>query len=92
MVICLPSRVGFLSTVPNSDTASSNRAIKFLQDGNKVRVCLRFRGREIAHQELGKEMLAKFEEAVSEFGTVDKKPTLDGKQMTMFVSPVKPAK
>ena len=37
-------------------------------------------------------MLAKFEEAVSEFGTVDKKPTLDGKQMTMFVSPVKQAK
>jgi len=67
----------------------ANRAIKFLQDGNKVRVCLRFRGREIAHQELGKEMLAKFEEAVSEFGTVDKKPTLDGKQMTMFIAPVK---
>lgn len=67
----------------------ANRAIKFLQDGNKVRVCLRFRGREIAHQELGKEMLAKFEEAVAEVGAVDKKPTLEGRQMIMFVNPVK---
>ena len=67
----------------------ANRACKFLQDGNKVRVCLRFKGREIAHQDLGREMLAKFEEAVSEFGTVDKKPVLDGRQLTMFIAPVK---
>ena len=69
----------------------ANRAIKFLQDGNKVRVSLRFKGREIAHQELGREMLARFEEAVSEFGTVDKKPALDGRQLTMFIAPVKTA-
>lgn len=67
------------------------RAIKFLQDGNKVRVSLRFRGREIAHQELGRDMLVKFEEAVSEYGTVDKKPVLDGKQITMFIVPLKNA-
>lgn len=67
----------------------ANRAIKFLQEGNKVRVSLRFKGREIAHQELGREMLARFEEAVSEFGTVDKKPALDGRQLTMFIAPVK---
>ena len=67
----------------------ANRAIKFLQDGNKVRVSLRFKGREIAHQELGREMLERFQEAVSEFGTVDKKPVLDGKQLTMFIAPVK---
>ena len=67
----------------------ANRAIKFLQDGNKVRVSLRFKGREIAHQELGREMLAKFEEAVSEFGTVDKKAVLDGRQLTMFIAPIK---
>lgn len=66
-----------------------NRAIKFLQKGNKVRVCLRFKGREITHQELGKEMLAKFAEAVSEVGTVDKKPILEGKQLTMFIAPMK---
>ena len=69
----------------------ANRAIKFLQEGNKVRVSLRFKGREIAHQELGREMLARFEEAVSEFGTVDKKPALDGRQLTMFITPAKAA-
>lgn len=67
----------------------ANRARKFLQDGNKVRVCLRFKGREMAHQEFGREVLAKFEEAVAEFGTVDKKPALDGRQMTMFIVPIK---
>lgn len=67
----------------------ANRAIKFLQSGNKVRVCLKFKGREIAHQELGREMLLKFEEAVSEYGAVDKKPVLDGRQLTMFIAPVK---
>ena len=68
----------------------ANRAIKFLQDGNKVRVCLRFKGREIAHQEIGREVLEKFASYVSEYGTVDKKPVLDGRQLTMFVAPVKP--
>ncbi len=66
-----------------------NRAIKFLQDGNKVRVSLKFRGREIAHQELGREKLDSFEAAVSEYGTVEKKPVLDGKQLFMFIVPVK---
>lgn len=68
-----------------------SRAIKFLQDGNKVRVSLRFKGREIAHQELGRDMLVKFEEAVSEYGAVDKKPALDGKQLIMFIVPLKNA-
>ncbi len=67
----------------------ANRAIKFLQEGNKVRVCLRFKGREIAHQELGREMLEKFAEACAEFGTVDKKPVLEGRQLTMFMAPQK---
>lgn len=66
-----------------------NRAIKFLQDGNKVRVSLKFRGREIAHQELGREKLDNFEAAVSEYGTVEKRPVLDGKQLFMFIVPVK---
>ena len=66
-----------------------NRAIKFLQDGNKVRVSLKFRGREIAHQELGREKLDNLEAAVSEYGTVEKRPVLDGKQLFMFIVPVK---
>lgn len=67
----------------------TGRAKKFLSDGNKVRVCLRFKGREIAHQELGREMLGKFAEACAEFGTVDKNPVLEGRQFTMFLAPVK---
>ena len=67
----------------------ANRAKKFLSDGNKVKVCLRFKGREIAHQELGREMLGRFAEACSEFGSVDKKPTLEGRQLTMFIAPMK---
>ena len=68
----------------------ANRAIKFLQAGNKVRVCLRFRGREIAHPEIGKEMLERFAEFVSEYGSVDKKPVLEGRQLTCFIVPLKP--
>lgn len=64
-------------------------AVRFLGDGNKVKVVLRFRGREMSHQERGKEVLQQFREAVKEYGTVDKMPVLDGRLMTMIVSPVK---
>ncbi len=67
----------------------ANRAKKFLSEGNKVRVCLRFKGREIAHQELGRDMLGRFAEACAELGSVDKKPTLEGRQLTMFIAPLK---
>ena len=65
------------------------RAIKFLKEGNKVRVCLRFKGREMAHQDLGREVIAQFREACEEYSTMDKKPTLEGRQMTMFLMPIK---
>lgn len=67
----------------------ANRAKKFLSDGNKVRVCLRFKGREIAHQELGREMLERFAAACSEFGSIDKKASLEGRVLTMFITPIK---
>lgn len=66
-----------------------NRAIRFLQDGNKVRVCLKFRGREMAHQSLGQEILERFAAACAEVGTVDKKPALEGRQAIMFIAPQK---
>ena len=64
-------------------------AMRFLGEGNKVKVVLRFRGREMSHQEIGKEILERFREAVSEEGTVDKTPNLEGKLMTMIVNPIK---
>lgn len=76
--------------VHDFETKARN-AVRFLAAGNKVRVVVRFKGREMAHQELGRDVLARFESAVSEVGTVDKKPVLDGRNMTMIVVPVKTA-
>lgn len=66
-----------------------NQAKRFLSDGDKVRAVVRFKGREMAHQEIGREMLERFEAALAECGSVDKKPSLDGRIMSMVVSPVK---
>ena len=62
-------------------------AIKFLTAGDKVKVSVRFRGRELHHSSLGEAILQKFADAVSEVGTVDKMPKLEGRNMTMFVLP-----
>lgn len=67
----------------------ARNAIRFLTAGNKVRVVVRFKGREMAHQELGRDVMTRFEEAVSSAGVVDKRPVLDGRLMTMVVVPVK---
>ena len=69
----------------------ANRAISFLKRGDKVKVIVRFKGREMSHLEIGREMLERFEAYCSEFGVVDKKPNLEGRFMTMFMSPVKAA-
>ncbi len=69
-----------------------NHARRFLTSGNKVKVVLRFKGREMSHQDLGREMLARFEEACKDLGTVDKKPSLEGRFMSMMVNPLKPTK
>ena len=67
-------------------------AVRFLTDGNKVRVVLRFKGREMSHVAMGSEIMTKFEDACAEYGTADKKPVLDGRLMSMVLAPVKPAK
>ncbi|MFY9380634.1 MAG: translation initiation factor IF-3 [Eubacteriales bacterium] len=65
----------------------ARRAIGFLSDGNKVRVVLRFRGREMVHQQIGRDLLLRFEEYCREYGTADKSPVLEGRQLVMFISP-----
>jgi translation initiation factor IF-3 len=60
---------------------------KFLKDGDRVKVTVRFRGREMAHTEIGEELLNSFAEQCAEIATVDKKPKLDGRHMSMFMSP-----
>ena len=68
-------------------------AHRFIGDGNKVRVVVKFRGREMSHLDIGRDLLARFEEAVSDAGTVEKRPSLEGRFMSMIISPIKqPAK
>ena len=67
----------------------ARNAVRFLSAGNKVRVVVRFKGREMAHQELGRDVLTRFEEAVAPHGVVEKRPVLDGRLMTMIVVPAK---
>lgn len=74
--------------VHDFETKARN-AVRFLSAGNKVRVVVRFKGREMAHQELGQEVLARFMQAVSEVGASDKKPTLDGRFLSVVLAPVK---
>ena len=61
--------------------------ITFLKAGNKVKITLRFKGREASYAELGEKVLLKFKEALDEFGTVEKAPKLEGRNMTMLVVP-----
>ena len=66
-----------------------NQAKKFLGEGNKVKAVIRFKGREMAHTDLGKEVILKFQEALSGYGVAEKKPQLDGRYMSIVISPVK---
>ena len=67
----------------------ANQVIKYLQKGNKIKVTVRFRGREMAHTELGEEVLNRFSEAVKEYGEVEKKPTMESRSMFMMLSSIK---
>lgn len=67
----------------------SKNASKFLKDGDKVKVSIRFRGREMRYTDNGREVLRKFADMVSEAGTVEKEPKLEGKSMSMILVPKK---
>ncbi|MBQ4145830.1 MAG: translation initiation factor IF-3 [Clostridia bacterium] len=66
-----------------------NQAIKFLKSGDKVKVSVRFRGREITHSALGKDILTRFRDEAQEFGSADKDIKLEGRSMAMTLSPKK---
>ncbi|MBQ8371883.1 MAG: translation initiation factor IF-3 [Clostridia bacterium] len=66
-----------------------NQARKFLGEGNKVKAVVRFRGREMAHTDLGREVIMKFMESLAGVGASEKKPQLDGRYMSVILSPVK---
>nr|WP_275663886.1 translation initiation factor IF-3 [Ignatzschineria cameli] len=65
--------------------------IRFLKDGDKGKVTLRFRGREMAHQDLGMDLLLRVEQDLKEYGVVEQRPKMEGRQMTMVIAPIKTA-
>ena len=67
-------------------------AMKFLQDGDKVKVSLRFRGRERDYTQLGFDAMAKFADMVSEYGVIEKPAKMEGRRMNMFLAPKKDKK
>ena len=78
---------------PNIDThdydVKMKSVTKFLGEGDKVKVTLRFRGREMAHQDLGRELLEKVADDIDELGKVESMPKMEGRQMTMVIAPAK---
>ena len=76
---------------PSIDTNDLNTKIKsaqkFLTDGNRVKVSVRFRGREMAHTNIGEKLLMDFAEACAEVATMEKNPKLEGRFMAMFLTP-----
>ena len=63
--------------------------VRFLEHGDKAKVTLRFRGREMAHQEIGAELLARVREDLDEIGVVEQMPQMEGRQMIMVIAPRK---
>jgi translation initiation factor IF-3 len=76
---------------PGTDThdydVKMRNVVKFLTEGDKVKITLRFRGREMAHQQLGAELLKRVAEDVAEIGKIDNMPKMEGRQMVMMISP-----
>ncbi|MEC9199878.1 MAG: translation initiation factor IF-3 [Pseudomonadota bacterium] len=77
---------------PNTDThdydVKMRNVLKFLEKGDKVKVTLRFRGREMAHQNLGRELLERVAVDVKEIGKVENMPKMEGRQMIMVIGPL----
>lgn len=78
---------------PNTDDHDyefkKNHAIRFLKEGNRVKAVVQFRGREIAHVDLGRKLLLRFSEDLKDVGQIDSQPKLEGRNAHVIISPVK---
>jgi translation initiation factor IF-3 len=78
---------------PNTDThdyeVKMRSVTKFLDNGDKVKITMRFRGREMAHQDLGRQLLERVSEDTKEIGKIDSIPKLEGRQIVMLINPTK---
>ncbi len=76
------------ATIEDNDVqVKAKNAIRFLQEGDKVKVSIRFRGRQIAHSEIGMKVMADFIERTKDYCTVERRPLLDGRHMIMILAP-----
>ena len=76
------------ATIEENDVnIKAKNAIRFLQDGNKVKVSIRFRGRQIAHSDIGLKVMQDFIERTKEYCTVERRPTIEGRNMLMILVP-----
>ena len=77
---------------PNTDVhdydVKMRNVTRFLENGDKVKVTMRFRGREMAHQNLGRELLERVADDIQELGKVENMPKMEGRQMIMMIGPV----
>jgi translation initiation factor IF-3 len=78
---------GIVDDEINDLKTKANNARKFIEKGDKVKVTLRFRGRELAHVNASKYILDDFAKALEDVATIDKKPKFEGRSMTMFLAP-----
>lgn len=84
-------RIGLNTDIGDFNT-KVRHAARFLGSGDKVKVSIRFRGRELGHPEIGYEVMKRFAEACSEFGNVERPAKMEGRHMMMFLGPKPPAK
>lgn len=70
-------------------SVKAKNACKFLEEGDRVKVVIRFRGRELGHMDVGRDVLMQFAEITSEYSVIDKQPIVEGKNMIMFLAPKK---
>ena len=77
------------STEENDYQVKVRNVIRFLGEGDKAKITMRFKGREIAHQEFGMQMLERIKEDLSDYGVIEQMPKLEGRQMVMVLAPKK---
>ncbi len=76
------------ATIEENDVQTKfKNAVKFLEDGDKVKVSIRFRGRQIAHADIGLKIMQGFAKRIEEYGTVERRPLLEGRHMIMILAP-----
>ena len=81
------------ATIEENDVQTKfKNAVKFLQDGDKVKVSLRFRGRERDYTQLGFDAMKRFADMVADYGVIEKEPKMEGRRMNMFLAPKKDKK